>query len=239
MQAAYKCGRYHEGVEMFERLQEANAPITLPVYSTAIQLYGKLGRQEEVKELWQQVVSLDLVSPVNAGVCITAFADNGNITGAKEVLGYMKDRNMAPNVVHYSSAINACANSLDASRGRDAELLLEEMVEMGLEPNIVTYTSVLGAMRESPGEDMLNLLAKMKACDVRANKVFAERFFFTFLREPCKGRWKNDDDMSQDLRNRPLADLETAKEVMDDFVASGVLLSQSSRLIQGELEKLL
>lgn len=239
MQSALKCRRYQEGANMFQHLQEAKAPMTLPVYTTAIKLYGKLGRQEEVNEFWQQLVGLDEVNKVNAAAFIDAFADNGNITGAGEVLEYMENRSVEAKIQHFSSAINACANSDEACRGKAAQFLFKEMLERKLQPNIVTYSCLLRTLRQSPGQDLLDLLADMKTRGVMANVVFAENFFYIFLKQPRKGCWRNEEDIAADLRKLPKCDLQTGKAVMDDFVSAGVELNASCRRIKAALESLL
>eukprot|EP00438_Fugacium_kawagutii_P021081 Skav205904 [mRNA] locus=scaffold123:385529:386539:+ [translate_table: standard] len=239
MQSALECRRYQEGANMFRHLQEAKAPMNLPIYTTAIKLYGKLGRQEEVNKLWQQMVGLDRVGQVNAAACIDAFAGNGNITGAGEVLEYMENESVEVNMQHFSSAINACANSDEAYRGKAAQFLFKGMLERKLQPNIVTYTNLLRALRRSPGQDLLDILSDMKTRGVTANVVFAENFFYTFLKQPRKGCWRNEEDIASDIRKLPKGDLQTAKAKMDDFVSAGVKLNASCRRIKAALESLL
>ena len=57
-------------------------------------------------------------------------------------MAYMEKKNqIAMDELHFSSAINACANSHDKNRARNATDLFESMLDKGLKPNLVTYSS--------------------------------------------------------------------------------------------------
>lgn len=239
MQAALRCRMYKDGARVFERLRQAQAPMTLPVYTTAMKLYGKLLRQDEVRDLWQELVRFDAVNRITAQGCIDACADMGNIRFAGEVLEYMENQSTEADVLHFTSAINACANSKGRYRAKAAKSFLASMVEKKMNPNIVTYSCALRSMRGSPGQDLLDLLASMKVQGVKANSVFAESFFYIFLKQPEKGSWTSKAAVVADLRKLPRDDLETAKGVMDELVVSGVKLNASCRRIKAALESLL
>lgn len=239
MQAAFKCQMYQEGARIFERLKQANAPITLPVYTTAMKLYGKLCREDDVRELWQELVQFDVVNQVNAQACMAACADNGNITFACEVLEHMENKSIEVNEFHFSSAINACANSKEKYKANAAKFLLNATLERGLRPDIVLYSCVLRSLRQSPTQDILDLLENMKAQSVKPNRVFAENFFFIFLQEPWSGSWRNQESIASDLRKLPKTHLKTAKDLMDEFMADSMRLSRSSQMIKAALESLL
>ena len=239
MRAALRSQEYQEGAKLFERLQQANAPTTLPVYTIAMKLYGKLHRQDEVRQLWEELVGLDLVNKINAQARIDACADNGNFKVAAEVLDYLDEKGIEVDELHYSSAINACANSNEEKRANAAKYLLEEMLRKELKPNIVTYSCILRTLRQSPGQDLVDLLDSMKAQGVMANNVFAENFFYIFLKQPRKGCWTNKAAVVADLQKLPPGHLETAKRVMDEFLAAGIDLNASCRRIKAALEALL
>jgi len=109
--------------------------------------------------------------------CINAFAKNGqnqkeaektseeimakrinNICAAEQILQSMEsqfektgDEYVKPDVISYSTVINAYANSGDGMAGSKADVLLEKMVQryvggdFKVKPNAVTYTSVIKA----------------------------------------------------------------------------------------------
>ena len=239
MQAALNGRKYLEGARFFERLRRSNAPITLPVYPTALKLYGKLHDEGEVRKLWKELVHFEAVNCVVGQACIGAYADNGNITGAAEVLEYLENNSIQTNALHFTSAINACANSKENYRARAAKFLLEKLLEKGLQPSIVTYSCVVRSMQQSEGQELLDLVSNMTAQGVKANNVFAENFFYQFLKQPKKGSWTSKAAVVADLRKLPRMNLKRAKDVMNEFLAAGVELNASCRRIKAALESLL
>ena len=239
MQAALNSRMYPEGVRFFERLRRSNAPITLPVYPTALKLYGKLQDEGEVRKLWKELVHFEAVNHVVAQACIDAYADNGNITGAAEVLDYMENNTIPMNARHFTSAINACANSEENYRARAAKFLLEKLLEKGLRPSIITYSCVIRSMQQSGDQELLDLVSNMAAQGVKANNVFAENFFYQFLKQPKKGSWTSKAAVVVDLRKLPRVNLKRARDIMNEFLAAGVKLNESCRRIKAALESLL
>ena len=239
MQAALRCRKYEEGVRIFERLRQADAPMTLPIYPTAMKLFGKLKKENEVRALWQEVASFDAVNHLVGQAHIDACADNGNITGAGEVLEYLENNSIEINANHFTSAINACANSKEKYKAKAARFLLQAMLERKLQPDIVTYSCALRSLQGAPGTEVLDLLDSMKDRGVMANNVFAESFFFIYLQQPRKGCWTSADAVLADVRSLPRRDLKKAKAVMDEFLAAGIELNRSCLWIRAALEALL
>ncbi|CAK9062211.1 Pentatricopeptide repeat-containing protein At5g46100 [Durusdinium trenchii] len=213
MHAALKKRHYEEGFQIYKKLTH----MTLPSYTIAMKLLGKLGKVDEVERLWTQLIELDLVGQPQAGGRIDAAADNGDIQAAGRVLDYMKGKGIEANVLHFSSAINACANAKDQSRAEAAQGFFDQMLAAGMKPNIVTYCSLLRAFQQEPRQRLLDLLVHMKDQHVKPDSVFAESFLFIFLRQPGKGAWTTVDVIASDLRKRPLADLQVAKEFIEEL----------------------
>ena len=116
--------------------------MTLPTYTISIKLLGKLTQVDEVERLWGELVELDCVGPVEAQARIDAAADNGDIQGAAQILNFMGRKRIELDVVHFTSAINACANSHHP---------FETMLAKGIVPDVVTYGSLLRTLKdESP-----------------------------------------------------------------------------------------
>jgi len=240
MQVAFQCRRFFEGAKMFERLRAVKAPMTLPVYAIALKLYGKLQKLDEVRELWAELQGMGHVNKILAQALLTAAADNGDIDSAREVLAYMEKKGIKADRFHMSSAINACANSNDENRARDATSLFHEMLDKGLETGIVTYSSLVRSLKGSPNTQLLDLLDNMKAQGVKANNVFAENFLYIFLKKPSrKGCWMEEDAITADLEKLGIDDLKVAKDVLDEFKASGIKLNRSCIRIGRVLESLL
>jgi len=209
------------------------------VYVNAMKLYGKLNQESPVRELWAELQPLDLVDKIGAQARIDAAADNGDVDSAREVMAYMEKKEIAMDELHFSSAIHACANSNDKNRARTAADLFDAMLDKGLKPNIVTFSGLVRSLKGSPSKDLLDVLANMKVQGVKANKVFAENFMFIFLKQPSKGCWMEEDAITADLQKLDHNDLKVAKDVLDEFKASGVDLNRSCRLIDNVLTSLL
>ena len=215
-------------------------PFLFEVYAIALKLYGKLQKLDEVRELWAELQGMGHVNKLLAQARLTAAADNGDIDSAREVLAYMEKKGIKADRFHMSSAINACANSNDENRARDATSLFHEMLNKGLEVNIVTYSSLVRSLKGSPNTQLLDLLDNMKAQGVKANNVFAENLLYIFLKKPSrKGCWMNEDAITADLEKLGIDDLKVAKDVLDEFKASGIKLNKSCILIGRVLESLL
>ena len=157
------------------------APIGAP-----LELAKAVARSHETNVLLQThsvPTRLDLVDKIVAQARIDAAADNGDVDSAREVMAYMQKKQIEMNKLHLSSAINACANSNDKNRARNATDLFESMLDKGLKPNLVTYSSLVRSLKGSPSKDLLDALANMKVQGVKANKVFAENC--------CSFSWRN------------------------------------------------
>lgn len=226
---------YDQGFKIYKRLRY----MTLPTYTLAMKLLGKLGEVDEVERLWDQLVELGLVNDVLASARIDAAADNGDIQGAVRVLDYIKKHGLEPNLLHYTNAIKACANAAEGGRAKEAQKLFDAMVAEGIQPNIVTYSNLLRAFRKEPSQCHLHILADMKDRNVKANNVFAETFLFIFLKQPRKGCWMGQEAIVADIRKLELADLETAERFINELRGANVKLSRACKLIDAALRDVL
>ena len=235
MQAALKQGNYEEGYEIYRRIRH----MTLPTYTISMKLLGKLGQHDEIERLWGQLMKMDIVGQPEASGRIDAAADNGDIQAAVRVLHYLQEKRLEADKLHFSSAINACANAKDADRAQSAQRLFDEMLAVGLKPDIATYTNLLRALANEPRQRLLNLLTDVKNQNLTWNGVFAETFLFIFLQSPQKGVWTKVDVIASHLRKLSLADVQTAKEFVDELKRSNVKLNKSCRLIDEAIQSVL
>ena len=226
---------YQEGAAIYQRLSNAKVPMTLPTYTTAIKLCGKLAQLDEVERLWEELVQMDAVDSRAAGARIDAAADNGDIRGATRILDYLEEKGLEPNAVHFGSAINACANAKDADRKKQAQAFFDTMLAKGLQPNVVIYVNLLRAFRDEPSECCLHLLADMQEHDVKPNRVFAESFLFTFLGSRERGGWTKQSVITSHLRRLNPVDLQFARSFIDDLRKANVYLQKSCKLIDSAL----
>ena len=234
MQAALKHRDYEEGLKAYQKLEMSK--MDLPAFTNSMKLLGKLGKLDEVERLWEQLLELGRINKVAAQARIDAAADNGDMEGAARVLNYMDAGGIEADTLHYSSALNACANAATAARSKSAQELFDAMVTKGIRPNIVTYTNLLRARQDEPSEVCLDILKDMKNRNVMANAVFAETFLFTLLQSTQKGGWTKVGVIAADLQRLPPADLQAAKHFIDELRDAKVHLSRSCKLIEAALQ---
>ena len=239
MQTALIFKDYQEGAAIYQRLSNAKVPMTLPTYTTAMKLCGKLAQLDEVERLWEELVQMDAVDSRAAGAHIDAAADNGDMQRAAQILDYLEEKQLEPSVVEFTSAINACANAKNADRAKQAQALFDKMVAKGVEPNIVTFVNLLRAFRDEPAQGCVHLLADMEEHDVKPNTVFAENFLYIFLKQPRKGCWTEESVIASHLRKLNPADLQFAKSFIDDLRKANVDLNKSCKLIDSALRTVL
>lgn len=237
MQAALRCKKYQDGAEIFEQLKTREAALDVPAYTVAMKIYGKLQDTEQVDEIWRTLQDLDVVDQVACGARIDAAAELGDLEKALELVSFMKKERLGIDVLHFSSAINACAKSLHPERADHALQLFNELVSRGLKPNIITYTNFLLASRDLPSRDLLFILDSMARKGVRANSIFVENFMFVFLRKSRgQGRsWKNLSNIQMELADFDMEILEKALELIEEFRNDGIRLRTSTMNIEKAL----
>ena len=226
---------YQEGAVIYQRFRNAQLAMNLPAYTITMKLCAKLGQFDEVQRLWAELVELDIVGQVQAGARIDAAADNGDIEAAARVLNYMGEKGLETNVVHFTSAINACANAHEADRAKQAQVFFDRMVAKSVKPNIVTFVNLVRAFRDEPAECCLHLLADMEQHGVKPNIVFAENFLYIFLKQPSKRCWTKQSVITSHLRKLNPVDLQFAKSFIDDLRKANVRLNKSCKLIDSAL----
>ncbi|CAK9045283.1 unnamed protein product [Durusdinium trenchii] len=232
MQAALKQRDFKEGLKIFENIREK----TRPTCTIAMKLFGKLGQLDKVEELWTE---LDQVDQVAAQARIDASADNGDAEGAMQVLDYMHQIGLEANVLHFSSAINACANAKGADFAKSAQGLVDTMVARGVQRNIITYTNLLRALRQEPKQQLLSLLVEMESQNIGPDTLFAQSFLFILLKKPPKSCWDNIKDIAAHLKTQSVADLQAAKDSLDHMRDAKVRLNKSCKLIDAALQRVL
>ena len=211
MHTALRLEDYQEGSVIYRRIQNLNLPMTLPMYTTAMKLCGKLAHFEEVDELWGKLVRLGEIDSHAAAARIDAAADEGHIEGAKQVLDYMREENLSADVAHFTSAINACANANGAGHAKSAQRFFDRMLAQGIKPDVAVFTSLVGAFRGEPSQSFFRLLKDMKKYKLKADKVFVERFLGGSLNIPKhKDRRISGDEIEKHLWNQTHADLVAA-----------------------------
>ena len=91
MHAAFRCSKYKEAEKLFDKLRHASKALEPPAYTIAMKLLGKLGRVEEVEELWTELVQDGKVNKINAQGRIDAAASAGDIESAVSILRWMEE----------------------------------------------------------------------------------------------------------------------------------------------------
>ena len=147
MHAAFRCGNYRDGVEIYRKMCGRNTPKSAITYTCAMRLFAKARKTNEVNKLWQeaerrftswkpQQVYLLMNEMVNI------MADVGNVTGTAIYLGYMEDAGFAIDEGTWGSALNGC--KIAAEPGV-ADFLQKHMSRVNVSANLIHLKLAMGA----------------------------------------------------------------------------------------------
>ena len=147
MHAAFRCGNYCDGVEIYRKTCDRNTPKSAITYTCAMRLFAKARTTNEVNKLWQeaerqftswkpQQVYLLMNEMVNT------MADAGNVTGMAIYLGYLEDAGFAIDEGTWGSALNGC--KIAAEPGV-ADFLLKHMSRVNVSANLIHLKLAMGA----------------------------------------------------------------------------------------------
>mmetsp|Transcript_52419 Transcript_52419/g.122299 ORF Transcript_52419/g.122299 Transcript_52419/m.122299 type:complete len:356 (-) Transcript_52419:95-1162(-) len=234
LHAAYTCGQYQKGVEIYERMCNSKIPKTAPTFSAALKIFAELGQFARIRSLWAEATKTCPLEVPLAAARIDAAAAEGDIEAAAQVLDQMTRDGVSIDVAHITSAIRACWRS--SGNGHNAAMFLYKlMLDLNLQPNVATFSCLIGAHQTAPLDSIKAVYAEMKKKKVAASPVFVETFLVTVLKKPKQERW-NANGIDAKLRQRSPARLLAARDALIEFRMSNVELSALSRRIEGALQ---
>jgi pentatricopeptide repeat protein len=136
-------------------------------YATAIDAWAKVGRVDRaeglLKEMYEEGLKPNLPS---FNGYLVSLARAGEMDKAESVLeqmealydsGELEDR---PNVISYSTVLDAFAKSKDDGAAERSESILRQMIDKGVSPNTISYNSVIDAHVKSRNVERAEALLK-------------------------------------------------------------------------------
>ncbi|CAE7940235.1 unnamed protein product [Symbiodinium sp. KB8] len=194
MQAAYNCRRYIRGAEIYDKMRSL-PPEEIEVDSVSLQIamkvFGKLGNQSRIDEIWEEVLENKWFGMLTAGSRLEAAAEMGDVTKAGKLLKEMSQSRIATNINHYNSVLNACKNSKPPSY-RAAQAVFESLRDLRMQPTVVTFTNLVQSHREAPLSRIQDVMDHLGKSELEIDKVFAEAYVSSLF----WGRLKRDTDLS-------------------------------------------
>ena len=224
MQAAYHCRRYERGAEMYDKMRSL-PPEEIEIDSVSLQIamkvFGKLGSQSRIDEIWEEVLEKKWFGMLTAGSRLEAAAEMGDVTKAGKLLNEMSESRIATNINHYNSVLNACKNS-DPPSYRAAQAVFESLRDLRMQPTVVTFTNLVQSHREAPLSRIQEVMDHLGRSDLQIDKVFAEAYVSSLF----WGKLKRDTELNgfeallMEMSDERRSELNTALEA---FAALGVM----------------
>lgn len=226
LDAALKCRMNKEGAKIYERCHANCEDIGVPVYMTALRIFGKLRSETMVQHIWDEALEAHDLDEYLGSARIGAAADAGDVEAARETLDMMDANNVQINVMHINSAIRACW-------GRDghkaAKYYFDLLPRFNLSPTVVSFTSLIGTYSSLSLEEILLAYNDMKNLKIVPNRVFAETLLFTLL------QWGKNQRLEDQLRKQSAERLQAARNSLDEFKRARLPLSSACRKVDSEL----
>ncbi|CAE7373753.1 unnamed protein product [Symbiodinium natans] len=189
MQAAYRCGQYLQGAEIYDQLREL-PPEQVDIDSISLQIgmkvFGKLRNESRVDAIYKEVQEKGWYSMLTAGARLDAAAEMGDVEGAARLLDDMMQRRITTNINHFNSALNACKNAEPPSSNA-AVYLFNALRDRGMKPTVVTFTNLVRACRAAPLPRIQQIRSDLALSKLQPDKVLAEAYvaalFFGKIRQ--------------------------------------------------------
>ena len=154
----------------------------------------------------------------------------GDVEEVKCLLEFMTDARIDADILHYSSAINACKNSANGSSHAEARDFMKELLNKGLKPNIVTFTNFAGAHRNAELEKFEHLLVMLPQHHVKPNSIFVETFLAALFHGYLSYAWSVG-DVAKQLAGVSPDRLQVARTLLQDAKAKGIKLTKLSTFV--------
>ncbi|CAE8712941.1 unnamed protein product [Polarella glacialis] len=235
MLAAFRCGQYQFGANVYTRLCNLGLIQDCPVYGIALRLFSKLGQVDKVDELCkeaQEKVPCDLVL---FSTMIDAVAEAGDVHKAVGFLDQMTARNVTRDRVAWTSAINACKNARNALAARH---LLKCMMAEGVEPDIVTFANVAGAHFGANVTHLTQLRNQIAELRIDLNPPFLEIYVSALAGRELPAAILGDKPFVDELSLLDESHLTDMISVIAEARAKGIRLSKLLTRISSVLSKM-
>lgn len=138
--ACCKFGHVEMGTKWFRMMLEHGVQPNIATFGMLMRLYQKNWKIEEAEFTFCQMRSFGIVCHSAYSAMITIYTRLNLFEKAEEVIGYMKEDKVVPNLDIWLVVLNAYSQQ---GKLEDAELVLDSMQQAGLPPNIVAYNTLI------------------------------------------------------------------------------------------------
>eukprot|EP00438_Fugacium_kawagutii_P014210 Skav201450 [mRNA] locus=scaffold6:237257:238339:+ [translate_table: standard] len=230
LDAAWRCRMNKEGAKIYESCRANCEDIGIPVYMTALRIFGKLRNAAMFQQIWDDALEAHDLDEYLSSARIAAAADAGDVEAARDTLDTMNANNVPINVVHINSAIRACWGREGGHKA--AKYFFDLLPTFNLSPTVVSFTSLIGTYSSLSLQEILSAYNAMKGLKIVPNRVFAETLLFTLL------QWGKNQRLEEQLRKQSAERLQAARKALDEFKRAGVPLSGACRKVDSELTRM-
>ncbi|EPS69249.1 hypothetical protein M569_05516, partial [Genlisea aurea] len=139
-----KCNRIGHMMAAFDRMKAEGIKPDLVTWNTIIDCHSKRGLHRRAEELFREMRERGRCSPcpVTYNIMIRSFGEQERWDDARDLLGEMRARGIAPDAVTYTTLVDSYGRS---GRFYEAIDCLEEMKSSGLRPSAATYNALINA----------------------------------------------------------------------------------------------
>ncbi|KAJ7545313.1 hypothetical protein O6H91_09G114700 [Diphasiastrum complanatum] len=146
----------HRGQEIHAAIVNGGYEGHVVVGTTLINMYGKCGRLEDARSIFDRMTNRDVVA---WNSMIAACVLNGHVTVALDLFDRMQCDGLAPNQITFVSALDACASQAAHEKGKQIRAAI---VKGGYEEQVVVGTALINMFSKLGNlDDARNLFNRM------------------------------------------------------------------------------
>lgn len=135
-----KLGRVGLGAKWFRMMLEHGVQPNVATFGMLMKLYQKGWNVEEAEFAFSRMRSLGIVCQSAYSALITIYTRLNLYEKAEEVIGFMREDKVIPNLDNWLAMLNAYSQK---GKLEDAEMVLVSMQKAGFPPNIVAYNTLI------------------------------------------------------------------------------------------------
>ncbi|CAN8062462.1 unnamed protein product [Agarophyton chilense] len=154
--ACARAGDVDRAFEVARTMQSEGIRLNVVTYNNVLQACCKAGRLERAFAIVKNMIQKEGIHPNSHtyDTLIQGCGRWGELDAALRLFHSMRAAGVAPTIVTYSIAVDACAKGGGAVAVDQAFELFAEMKRNGLEPNLVTYNSLIHACARARRSDL-------------------------------------------------------------------------------------
>ncbi|XP_057834772.1 pentatricopeptide repeat-containing protein At5g39350-like [Cryptomeria japonica] len=146
--ACAKMGSLEQGMDIHQRVKEEGLLSDVIVATALVDLYGKCGRVDMARELFDKMPQKDVIS---WNAMIAGYAQNGLVDKALEILTQMQSAGVKPNSTTFAGILSACAKIGALQQGIDIN---ESIKDRKILSDVVVATALVDMYAKCGSIDM-------------------------------------------------------------------------------------